>query len=54
VKYKLSVEYEAPDHQQAIKLAEVALDELPVLDHTLEVRVDDETGGPEEWDPVEG
>jgi hypothetical protein len=50
--YKLTIRYEAPDHQQAIKLAEDATDALPLLDHTLQIKID-MGEDPPVWDDVE-
>lgn len=48
-RYKLTMEYEAPESRQAITLAENAMDQLPVLDHTLEVKAE----GDEDWTTLE-
>lgn len=48
-RYKLTIEFEAPDERQAIQLTENALDQVPGLDHTLEVKPE----GEESWDLVE-
>jgi hypothetical protein len=51
-RYKLTIEYEAPDLQQAVRLAENAMDQVPLMDHTLEKRID-MGEDPDVWDPVE-
>jgi len=51
MRYKLTVEYEAADNREALLTADRAMDELPYLNHSIEVQQEDTD--PPVWDEIE-